>query len=175
MKKFLFSGFRVHVKHAVKEFFFPKLTKMVLLRMSLVVISAILLFGFVLRPCFINGESMQPAYDRSGLVFCNLLRYRYKKLQRGDVVVISYFGRRYLLKRIIALAGEEVEFRNGTVFINGEKLDEPYVRYRGNWNIKPLTVAPGHCFVVGDNRAQHPGEHVFGEVRLERIAGGLLF
>ena len=158
-----------------RNFFFPEFNSRTLLRMSCVAVAAVVIFGFVLRPCFVNGESMLPTYGKSGLVFCNLLRYRFAPPRRSDVVVISYFGRKYLLKRVIAFAGETVEFRKGRVFVDGAELVEEYVHFRGKWDFGPLTVAPGNCFVVGDNRAQAVDGHLFGEVSMERIAGGVLF
>ena len=173
-KKLFTAEFRRRAAGMIRSFFLPSLTPATLLRMALVALTALVVFGFVLRPCFINGESMLPTYDRSGLVFCNFLRYWRDVPRRGDVVVISYFGRRYLLKRIIAMEGESIEFKGGKVLINGEELSEPYVRYPCSWDMEPVVVAPGHCFVVGDNRSQPQEEHIFGEVSLKRIAGGLL-
>ena len=84
-------------------------------------------------------------------------------------------GSKYLLKRLVALEGDTVGFTDGRLIVNGETVDEPYVRCRGSWNLEPVTVAPGKCFVVGDNRGQPAYEHLFGEVDLSRIIGGLLF
>lgn len=162
-------------RRVVRNFFYPELNLRTVLRMVGVAVFSVGVFGFVLRPCFINGNSMLPTYGGRGLVFCNLLRYRFAPPERGDVVVISYFGRKYLLKRIIAFAGETVEFRKGRLFVNGSELVESYVHFRGDWDVAPRIVAPGNYFVAGDNRAQPVEEHLMGEIGMERIAGGLLF
>lgn len=79
-----------------------------------------------------------------------------------------------LLKRIVALAGETVEFRKGLLYVNGNLLEEPYVQYRSDWQLPPRTIAPGHLYVVGDNRGTSMARHQFGEVNINRIVGGVL-
>lgn len=157
------------------EFLFPRLTRSFFIRMTVVAAAAALTFGVFLMPCLINGESMLPTYSRSGVTFCKKWSYWFNSPQKGDVVIIKYASNLYLLKRIVALAGDTVEFRNGVLFVNGIEQNEPYVKYLSNWRLKPRTVAPGHCYVVGDNRSQPINDHVFGQISLERISGKPLF
>ncbi|MCI5779736.1 MAG: signal peptidase I [Lentisphaeria bacterium] len=169
------SKFRERLIRWCRNFVVPEFNSRTRRRILAVAAVSAVVFGFLARPFFLHGESMLPTRGSRGLVFCNCLRYRWSRPRRGDIVVLSYFGRRYLLKRVIALPGETVEFRKGRVFLNGRELPEPYVRYRGDWDVKARTVAPGHLFVVGDNRGQHHVEHMFGEVAEDRVVGGLLF
>ena len=159
----------------VMEFFFPRLRAGFFIRLAAVAFFALVVFGFLLMPCVIDGESMMPTYGRHGFNFCKKWSYWFSKPQRGDVVIIKYASNIYLLKRIVALEGDTVEFRRGKLFVNGIEQDEPYVKYLSNWNLKPREVAPGSCYVVGDNRSQRMHEHVFGQISLERIAGEPLF
>ncbi len=78
-----------------------------------------------------------------------------------------------LLKRIIALPGETVAFRQGLLYVNGIQVEEPYVHYRSDWNLAPRKVAPGHVYVVGDNRGTSMTRHRFGQVVMDRIVGGV--
>ena len=159
----------------LREFLFPKLKLPFFIRMGIVAAVTAIVFGVFLMPCVIDGESMLPTYDSSGLTFCKKWSYWFSEPQRGDVVIIKYASNIYLLKRIVALEGDTVEFRRGKLYINGIEQDEPYVKYLSNWNLKPRQVAPGSCYVVGDNRSQRMHEHVFGQISLERIAGEPLF
>ena len=159
----------------VNEFFLPRLTRGFFIRSSVVALLAVLIFGFVLRPCIIDGESMMPTYRSHGFTFCKRWSYWFSSPERSDVVIINYAARQHLLKRVVALAGDTVEFRNGELFVNGEKQHEPYLHYISNWNLKPRTVSPGCCYVVGDNRSQRMEEHIFGEVSIKRIKGKPLF
>ena len=79
-----------------------------------------------------------------------------------------------LLKRIVALPGETVEFRKGLLYVNGNLLDEPYVRYHSDWELSPRKIAPGHVYVVGDNRGTAMVRHRFGEITMSRIVGGVV-
>ena len=118
---------------------------------------------------------MEPTFHSDTFTLSFRLRYFWKKPQKGDIVTIAGFGRRELLKRVVALAGDTVEFRNGVLVVNGEAQSEPYVKLPCSWSRAPVTVRDGYCFVVGDNRSQDMLEHVFGEVKLDRITGGTLF
>ena len=157
------------------EFLFPRMRKGFFIRLAGVAISALLVFSFLLMPCVIDGESMMPTYDRHGFTFCKKWSYWFSKPARSDVVIIKYAANLYLLKRIVALEGDTVEFRNGELFVNGRKQDEPYLHYVCNWNLPPRQVAPGNCYVIGDNRSQPVKEHIFGQLSMKRIVGRPLF
>ena len=79
-----------------------------------------------------------------------------------------------LLKRVVALQGETVEFRKGILYVNGDAVEEPYVRFRSNWELSPKTVSPGNVYVIGDNRGTPMAEHRFGEIDMKRIVGGVI-
>lgn len=78
-----------------------------------------------------------------------------------------------LLKRIVALEGETVEFKKGLLYVNGKVTHEPYVHYRSDWELPPRTISSGHVYVVGDNRGTSMARHQFGEVTMNRIVGGV--
>ena len=157
------------------EFLFPKLSKGFFIRMTVVAAATGIIFGFFLMPCVIDGASMRPTYESHGFTFCKKWSYWFSSPRKGDIVIINYGGRSYLLKRIVALAGDTVEFRRGILYVNGEKQSEPYIRYASDWDLPPRTVAPGNCYVVGDNRSQRIHEHIFGQINLKRITGQPLF
>lgn len=163
------------VRGSVKEFFLPRPTRSFFLRTAAVALAAVVVFNFLLIPCVIDGASMIPTYPEHGFTFCWRGRYWFSPLRRGDVVVVRYQGRIFYLKRVVALAGDTVEFRKGQLLVNGKAPPEPYLRYLCDWELPPRTVAPGHCYVVGDNRSQPMDEHRFGSVSLRRVIGAPLF
>jgi signal peptidase I len=81
-------------------------------------------------------------------------RHIFRAPQRGDVIVFRFprDPTRDFIKRIIGVPGDTVEVRNGTVFIDGQPLEEPYLTYKANYSSPPVTVPAGHYFVLGDNR-----------------------
>ncbi|HUU39805.1 MAG TPA: signal peptidase I, partial [Desulfatiglandales bacterium] len=91
---------------------------------------------------------------------------------RHDIVLIKFAGKKVmLLKRIIALEGETVEFRNGKLFVDEIEVNEPYLKYPCNWNLSPRKVKKGHVYVVGDNRNMPIKNHNFGQTLINRIIG----
>lgn len=122
-------------------------------RILLALLLALFVAGLLLAPVLrISGDAMAETL-RDGDIALGLRLPRYAD---GDVVVFRYNGG-VLVKRLIAEGGDWVEIdHEGRFFVNGARLDEPYVAEiaRGNCDVVfPLTVPEGRCFVVGDNRA----------------------
>ncbi|MDD2479252.1 MAG: signal peptidase I [Victivallaceae bacterium] len=153
------------------DFFIPRLTRIYLIRIAVIILLCFTIFGFVLRPAWVKGGSMEPTYRKIGLNFIYLLKYWHSKPQRGDIVAIYYEKKVMFLKRIVALPDETVEFRDGKLYVNGQKLDEPYVKKPCDWELPPRTVQYGYYYVVGDNRNQPIERHQFGQVAQRRIIG----
>ena len=79
------------------------------------------------------------------------------------------------MKRVIALPGETVAIRRGIVTINGQPLEEPYVKEREPWEMAPVKLESDQYFAVGDNRGMNQQLHSFGTVRTEKIVGKVLW
>ncbi len=115
---------------------------------------------------------MEPTYLDGGFNFCWKLRYLYSRPQRHDVVTVRFAGNRVmLLKRIVALEGEVLEFRSGKLFVNGRPIDEPYVSLPCDWNLTPRVVERGSVYVAGDNRSMGIESHYLGQTSIRRIVG----
>ena len=99
--------------------------------------------------------------------------YVFRQPSRGDVVVFRFPSdpKRDFIKRIIGEPGDTVEVRGGTVYINGQLLDEPYITNKASYNYGPTTVPPKQFFVLGDNRNNSYDSHVWGFVPRENIIG----
>lgn len=150
----------------------PKLT---LVRIAVLVVTCLILFKGVLLPIRITGISMLPTYKDRSVNFVNRLAYRWHPPRRGDVVDIRYADgadtRLTYLKRVIGLPGETVAFENGRVLINGEPLDEPYLKLPCDWGCSPVKLKDDECYVVGDNRTMPPADHWHRPVLLRQIVG----
>jgi signal peptidase I len=156
----------------IRQFFFPSLTPRFLIRVFFVALFASLFFGYVCIPIRIQGASMEPTYRNGGFNFCWKLHDLFSRTKRHDVVAVRFAGNRVmLLKRVVALEGEQVEFRDGRLFINGQALDEPYVVYPCNWNLPPRHVEKDSVYVIGDNRSMPIENHYFGQTSVKRLIG----
>lgn len=141
---------------------------------------AILVRTFLLAHFVVDGESMESTLDPGDRVFVNKMSYRLHDPNRGDVVVlheISGASERDLIKRVIALPGEEIEMSNCVVRIDGLILEEPYLDPtivtpgRCGGDVSPQVVPDEHVFVMGDNR---PGSHdsrTLGPIPFEDLVG----
>jgi signal peptidase I len=143
-----------------------------LVRICLLVVAAFLTFRYVLIPIRISGPSMQPTYMFGRPNVVNRLAFRFREPKRGDVIGIRMAGERVqLMKRIVGLPGEHVEVRGGVVYINGEALDEPYVKHPAPWERREYSLAADQYYVAGDNRANSEN----GVIERARILGKVLF
>jgi signal peptidase I len=160
------------VNHRIRQFFFPSLTPMFLIRVFLVSLFAYLFFDYLCIPFTIQGISMEPTYRDGRVNFCWRLRYLFSEPKRHDVVAVRFAGSRVmLLKRVVAREGEQVEFRGGRLFVDGNGIEEPYVRLPCNWNLPSRRVDKDCVYVVGDNRSMPIEDHHFGQTSRIRIMG----
>ena len=92
-------------------------------------VTAIFIVIFVVQPVKVEGTSMQPHLVDQERIFVNRFIYRFAEIDRGDVVVFWFpkDPNKSFIKRVLALPGDEVEIRNGAVYVNGAKQDEPYL------------------------------------------------
>ena len=72
---------------------------------------------------------------------------------------------------MVGLPGETLELRNGDVYINGEKLHEPFIQSKTYPNLGPIQLSEKGYFVMGDNRLESSDSRHFGEVLRENIKG----
>ena len=161
---------------AMDNFLFPKLNRTFAVRLIVVALFCFLFFKFVCKPVWLNGGSMEPNYHTGTLNFCWTPTYWFRQPRQGDVVALRYEGDKVmLLKRIVASEGDLVEFRRGTLYVNGQPVAEPYVKFnKGMWDLPPRKVSPGYVYEVGDNRGMPIEQHKFGQIRKSRIQGTLL-
>ena len=134
---------------------------------------AILLFTFVFRPIQINGPSMYPTFHTGQLNLLNRYAYLWHEPQRGDVVGIRYSGdHTMLVKRVVGLPGETIAFTRQGVLINGQHLDEPYLKQPpGGSAPETRHLGPDEYYVAGDNRSMSYS----GATERRRIIGRVMF
>lgn len=121
----------------------------------LVVIIVILVRSFLVTPAKVDGSSMEPTLSNNNLVMLNKLDYRLNNISRFDVVVVN-IGSEKLIKRVIGLPSEHIEYLNDTLYIDGIITKEPFNHKKTNnfklENIGYINIPADKYFVVGDNR-----------------------
>ncbi|MDY3617727.1 signal peptidase I [Agathobaculum sp.] len=122
-----------------------------------VLIFFVVVFTFLVRLIGVDGSSMFPTLEDHNIMLVSNLNYHPEK---GDIVVLNkagFWNDQPIVKRIIATGGDtiDIDFSTGTVSVNGEALDEPYIAEltaREGDMAFPQTVPEGSIFVMGDNR-----------------------
>jgi signal peptidase I len=119
---------------------------------------------------------MLPTYRENGINFVNRLAYLFQEPRRGDVVAIGLEAGQHImyLKRIVGLPGESVAFQHGRLLINGQPLDEPYVKFPCHWDHEPEQVGPDQYYVVGDNREMSWADHTQGRAVRRHLVGKVI-
>ncbi len=120
----------------------------------------------------VDGSSMEPNFHNEEYIIVSRLDYMFGSPQRGDVIVFHSGDTSHpdLIKRVIGLPGESVKIGDGLVHINGEPLNETYIKTlpysRGEW-----TLGPDEYFVMGDNRNNSRDSRAFGPLTRDQIVG----
>ena len=130
---------------------------------AVIVIGGILRWG-VFQPYLIKQPSMEPGLASGDRIVVNRLAYRQWTPNRGDVIVFAFPKdlKRTFVKRVIAVEGETVELRDNKVFVNGDVIDEPYVKPGDYPPYGPEVVPVGKVFVLGDNRRESEDSREWG-------------
>jgi signal peptidase I len=163
---------------------------------------ALIVKTFLVQAFYIPSESMEPTLMVGDRVFVNKLVYDIGDIHRGDVIVFSnphpgaepqrgpvtaflhWLGEGVglaqpadedFIKRVVGLPGDTIEIRDNVVYIDGNRLDEPYLTdqaktFNGNY---PLTQIPkDSLFVMGDNRGDSAdSRYGLGFVPVDKVIG----
>ena len=145
------------------------------------VLIAIVVILFLYQPVKVEGTSMMPALIDQERIFINKFSYRFgiTEINRGDTVVFWFPGdpSKSYIKRVIGAPGDKVEVIEGTVWVNGKRIDEPYVpeEYRDKVSTPLATVPAGEYFVLGDHRSSSNDSRSWGTVPRSFIYGKAVF
>ena len=170
------------------------------------VLIAVVLRASVAQAFRIPSSSMEPQLQVGDRVVVSRISYEVHDPRRGDIVVFdcppgagcprddggNALGRAVdtvleallvrqprveeFIKRVIALPGETVQCKEGSVWIDGRRLLEPYLGDGvTTGDFAPVTIAPGDVWVMGDNRGNSSDSRVFGPVDADTIVGRAVF
>jgi len=140
---------------------------------------AIFIVVFVVQPVKVEGTSMQPRLVDQERIFVNRFIYRFKDVRRGDVVVFWFPKDRSksFIKRVLGIPGDEVEIRNGIVYVNGARMSEPYLKpeFQDYKSFRKAVVPADQYFVLGDHRNSSNDSRSWGFVTQDLIYGKAIF
>ena len=135
----------------------------------------------VAKPFEVSGDSMYPTLKNGEKIFAQNVSYNFgDKIARGDIVVVQHpeYKESFLVKRVIALPEDSIEFSNGVIYINGIVIDENYLPEGtktlayGNFEADTVYNIPADKYLVlGDNRDSSSDSRAFGYFDINKIEG----
>jgi len=152
----------------------PKINVREIIGIILIFLLIFAALQFTLQSFRVNGISMETSFHNGQYILVEKLRYHFSSPGRGQVIVFDNPRPPHerLIKRVIGLPEETVEIKKGHIYINGVMLEETpefaAIPYADDFSV---TIPPDHYWVIGDNRANSSGSHVFGPVPRENIVG----
>lgn len=154
-------------RNPVREFFL-----FVLLALCL----ALLLRQYVFTVTTVSGRSMQPILLDGQHLLVDRLTTRWHLPRAGDIVALRdpQDPSRSLVKRVVALPGQQVGITNGTLNVDGKPIVERYIAEPMDRDVPVVTVPPGSIYVLGDNRNNSQDSRAFGPAPQANLLGRVL-
>jgi signal peptidase I len=134
----------------------------------------------IAEPFHVQSQAMTPTLKPGDRLLIDGVTYVFQSPRRGDLVTFRAPAQlqrqgistgQKLVKRIIGLPGETITVKNGTVYVNGQVLVEPYLQAFPEYTWGPYQVPTDQFFVLGDNRNQSQDSHVWGFLHEDKIMG----
>lgn len=145
----------------------------------MVAVVVILLFVFVVGIEQVVGPSMNPTLKEGNVVVVNKLLYRFKNINRNDIVILSQ-NEKHMIKRVVGLPGDYIEYKDNYLYVNGEKYKEPFINNveTEDFSLKDLgydKIPDDMYLVLGDNRENSLDSRSYGLIKKKQIIGKAFF
>lgn len=142
---------------------------------------ALLIRTFIIAPFKIPSGSMRPTLIEGDRILVNKFLYRFREPKRGEIIVFRYPEdlKRPFIKRLIGIGGDNIEIRDGQVFVNDQPLELPKDSFSAHYLNQglygkvgqPIQVPPGHFYVLGDNSQSSHDSRFWGFVPKKLLIG----
>ncbi len=140
----------------------------------IVIVVALLIKQYVFSPIRVNGTSMSPTLNDGEIMILNEIGYHLNGVKRFDIVVVNTSGEK-IIKRVIGLPGETVEYKDNVLYINGEEVPENFTHaITHNFSLSEIDkeiIPDDYYFVVGDNRSNSKDSRIIGLIHKNQIRG----
>lgn len=134
----------------------------------MIILVVVLIKTFVVSPIRVNGASMDPTLNDKDIMLLDEISYRFFDVERFDIVVVKEEDE-YLIKRVIGLPGETVEYKNDKLYIDGKYVKEDF-KHKETFDFS-TTLGKDEYFIMGDNRTNSTDSRVFGPISRDKIMG----
>ncbi len=138
-----------------------------------IILVVVLIKMFVFTPVIVNGDSMLDTLHDHDIMILDKLSMRTKGIQRFDIVVVQV-GDTKIIKRVIGLPGETIEYKNNKLYINGKFMKDSHgsdITY----DFDPVKIPDNMYYVLGDNRTDSVDSRILGVISEKDILGKAKF
>ena len=137
--------------------------KKIIEKIGFVLLCLVIFFGVqvTFATAIVSGESMCPTYQDRDVVLGDCSQYN--------------IGAEYIIKRVVAVAGDTVAIKDGYLYINGEKQEESYISEQMYSDMEEVTVSQDCVFVMGDNRNNSIDSRIIGEINVEDVYAKVVY
>lgn len=152
----------------------------------IIIIVVILIRSYIVTPVIVRGDSMYDTLKDGEVLFLGKINYRISDIKRYDIVVIKDLDNDYIIKRVIGLPKDNIEYKDDTLYINGEKQDKRFTEdVTEDFTLEEICeihqvecngkIPDNMYLVLGDNRDVSADSRVKGLIKKEQILGKAIF
>jgi len=157
----------------VKAFINNKFIKELIPYIVIIIVVA-LIRTYIITPVIVVGDSMVPTLKENQILLLNKIDYKLNEIERNDIVVIK-LGKSEIIKRVIGLPGENIEYRNNTLYIDGHESKTEYDFDTEDFTLKSIcnceSIPQDKYLVLGDNRMVSSDSRIIGLIDKKDIEG----
>ena len=133
----------------------------------IIILAVIIIRTYIITPVKVDGTSMYPTLSNNEIL---ILKKYDKSYDRFDIVVFKRENSK-LIKRIVGLPGDTIEYKNNKLYINGNYVKEDFEHENTDDFTYSTTIPDGYYYVLGDNRENSLDSRYFGPISKEDITG----
>ncbi len=153
----------------------------------IIIIVVMFIRTYLVTPVVVSGDSMYPTLKENEVLLLSKITYRISDINRFDIVVINYHkdlpnGKKIktkIIKRVIGLPGEYVEYKNNILYIDGKELDNNYNFETKDFSLEDISIykkiPEDKYLVLGDNRSVSADSRSIGLIDKKDISGKAIF
>ncbi len=141
-------------------------------------IAVFLITQFIIKPIRVDGNSMYPTLNNNELGIASVFKTYNQDIKRFDIVIIKLESKEYLIKRVIGMPNEVIEYKDNILYINNEAVSEEFLdeEYKSQYPIftedfGPVQLSDDEYFCLGDNRINSKDSRYYGAFDAKQIKG----
>ena len=137
--------------------------------MIIIILIIVLIKNFVFTNVMVHGVSMYDTLHDKDIMVLNIIGPKLNGYKRFDIVVIKTKDTK-IIKRVIGLPGETVEYKDNQLYINGKKVKDNHGTYKTD-DIEKVKLGKDEYYVLGDNRTDSADSRVIGPIKKSKMMG----